>query len=65
MKYKVKITETLTRWVTVEADCPLDARDMAEEKWRNGTHYLDADDFQGVSFLVKKALADEHILPGG
>jgi len=52
--HKVKITETLTRWVSVEADCPLDARDMAEEKWRNGAHHLDADDFQGVSFIVAR-----------
>ena len=53
-KYKVKITETLSNWVTVEADCPLDARDLAEEKWRDGTYFLSADEFQGVSFVVKK-----------
>jgi len=55
MKYKVKITETLSKTVTVEADCPLDARDMAEEKWREGEHYLGADNFTGVSFLVRDA----------
>jgi len=65
MKYRVKITETLSKWVEVEADCPLDARDMAEEKWRDGTHSLEADDFQGVSFLVKKEPAGEHGSFGG
>lgn len=54
MKYKVKITETLSKWVTVEADCPLDARDMAEEKWRDGEHHLEADNFQSVSFVVRE-----------
>lgn len=51
-EYRVKITETLSKYVTVQAETPLDARDMAEEKWRNGTHYLDAEDFTGVRFLV-------------
>jgi len=60
MKYRVKITETLSKWVTVEADCPLDARDTAEEEWRNGSHYLGADNFQGVSFLVKKEPTGER-----
>lgn len=52
MKYKVKITETLSTYVTVDADCPLDARDIAEEGWRDGVHYLGADDFQAVKFTV-------------
>ena len=53
-KYKVKITEVLTKWVSVEADCPIDARDIAEQMWRDGTHSLEADDFQGVKFVVTR-----------
>ena len=62
-KYKVKITETLTKCVMVEAGCPLDARDIAEEKWRIGEHYLGADDFQGVRFLVSESRGDGEFIP--
>ena len=52
-KYKVKITETLTKSLEVEANCPIDARDIAEQMWRDGIIFLGANDFEGVRFLVK------------
>ena len=63
-KYRVKITETLSKSVEVVADCPLDARDMAEGKWRDGTLYLGADNFTGVRFLVSEKREDGDYLFG-
>ena len=65
MKYKVKITEILSKWVEVDAECPLDARDLAEEKWRDGILFLDAADFKSMSFLVKEEPKKNPRLFGG
>lgn len=50
MKYKVQITETLTREVYVEADNLEDAQQIVEDKYRNQEIVLDADDFSFVDF---------------
>ena len=50
MKYKVQITETLTREVYVEADNLEDAQQIVEDKYRNQEIVLDADDFTFVDF---------------
>lgn len=50
MKYKVQITETLTREVYVEADNLEAAQQIVEDKYRNQEIVLDADDFSFVDF---------------
>ena len=45
-KYTVEITETLTRWVSIEAENADEAEHIAREKYKNGEIVLDADDFQ-------------------
>jgi len=50
--YPVKITETLTMTVEVEADSELNAEQKANDKWRNSEHILSADNFTGVTFEV-------------
>ena len=52
-RYQVTITETLSSVIEVTAACPLDARDIADEKWRDGECFLDASDFKSVCFDVK------------
>jgi hypothetical protein len=52
--YQVKITETLSMTVTVEAENAMEARDIAERNWKNSEYILDADHFQGVTFTLPK-----------
>lgn len=52
-KYKVKITETLSRVVTVEADSPWEAEQLVNDGWHDSDksdYILDADDFDDVEF---------------
>jgi len=51
-EYHVKITETRTRIVTVEAEDSPDARDIAEANWLGGYYDLGDADFQDVRFAV-------------
>ena len=48
--HHVKITETLTMTVEVEADNELRAEQQVHDKWRNGEYVLDSDNFAGVTF---------------
>ena len=50
--FKVAITETLRRVVTVEAEDEYDARQRVSDAWRNTEYILEADDFDGVEFYV-------------
>jgi hypothetical protein len=50
--YKVKITETLTKMVEVEAENKLSAEQQVGDNWRNSEYILDADDFSGVTFKI-------------
>lgn len=51
-KFKVMITETLTKTVTVEAEDEEEAKWKVRKKWKNETYVLDAEDFCDVDFEV-------------
>ena len=48
--YQVEITETLKMTVDIEADNPDEAKQIAEQNWRNSDYILDAECFDGVEF---------------
>ena len=50
--YKVEITETLRRTVTVEAHDYDEAIDKVREAWKKSEFVLDADDFLEAGFEV-------------
>lgn len=50
--YKVEITETLRRIVTVEASDYDEALNKVREAWRRSEYILDADDFLEAGFEV-------------
>ena len=50
--YRVAITETLRRVVTVAAEDEDDARQRVSDAWRNTEYILEADDFEGVEFYT-------------
>ena len=56
-EYKVTITETLKKTVTVEAESRNEAHQKVSDQWDNSEYILDADDFIGVEFEV------ENIVP--
>jgi len=53
-EYTIRITETLAKAVTVEAENAAQAREIVERQWKNGDYILDADHFQGVTFTLPK-----------
>lgn len=50
--FKVAITETLRRVVTVEAKDEEDAHQKVSDRWHNGEYILVAEDSDGVEFYV-------------
>ena len=50
--YRVAITETLRRVVTVAGEDEDDARQRVSDAWHNTEYILEADDFDGVEFYV-------------
>lgn len=50
MKFDVTITETHQRVVTIEADTPEEAKEIAEDRWSEGYIVLESDDFVEVDF---------------
>ena len=50
IKFDVTITETLQRVVTIEADTPEEAKEIAEDRWSEGYIVLESDDFVEVDF---------------
>ena len=50
MKYKVKIVETLSRIVEVDAKNADDAWGIVKNEYDNENIVLDSDDFDGVEF---------------
>ena len=50
--YKVEITETLRRTVTVEARDYDEAISKVREAWRQSEYVLDADDFLEAGFEI-------------
>ena len=55
--YRVTITETLQKVVTLNADSPNDAEQTAFDNWRAGDYILEADSFVGVEFTALPAAA--------
>ena len=49
--YKIRIIETLSRDVEIQANDIDDAFDEIEHKYKSCEIVLDADDFQGVEFI--------------
>ncbi len=52
--YNVKITETLEKIVTVEAESASEAEEIAHYEWIEAFHILDADCFTGVDFTAEE-----------
>lgn len=52
MKYKVKIVETLSRVVEVDASHPLEAREKVEKMYNDSEVVLDDTDFDGYELYV-------------
>ncbi len=50
--YPVIIIETLEKTVHVHAESAEQAREIAEQKWKNGDYILDADNFTGAKFTT-------------
>lgn len=50
--FKVAITETLRRVVTVAAKDADDAHQKVSDRWHNGEYVLVTEDFDGVEFYV-------------
>lgn len=51
-QYKVLVTETFQKLVSIEAESAEYARQRAEDAWRNTEYLLDIDDFKDVDFHV-------------
>lgn len=52
--YKVRIVETLSRIVEVEAEDEIDALNTVEDKYCDGGIVLDAEDFDFVDFVINE-----------
>ena len=50
MKFDVTIIETHQRVVTIEADTPEEAKEIAEDRWNEGYIVLESDDLVEVDF---------------
>lgn len=53
-EFEITITEILKQTVIVEADSPENAEQIACDNWHKGAYILDADNFVGVDFEIKK-----------
>lgn len=53
MKYKVTITETLSRTVEVETETSDEAIAMVEDGYNDGENILDYSDFDNVKFKIE------------
>ena len=51
-EYKVLITETLQKTVSVEAGSEAEAHTRVSDAWKNAEYILNEDNFQGVEFHV-------------
>lgn len=52
--YKVTISETISRTVSVKAKSLKEAKYKAENNYYSEKYVLDADDFKGVTFKLAK-----------
>lgn len=54
MKYKVRIIETLSRVVEVEAEDEIDALNTVEDMYCDGGVVLDSEDFDFVDYVINE-----------
>ena len=54
-EFKIKITETLSTTVTVEAETAFQAREIAEQNWKNSEYILDSSHFKDVTFTLPRS----------
>ena len=59
MKYKVKVVETLSRIVEVEAENKDEAWDKVEAQWKASEIVLDDGDFDGHVIYVQGEVKDD------
>ena len=52
-EYRITITETLQKTVTVEAESREEAEQKVNDAWRRAEYILDAEDFQGVEIKAE------------
>ena len=52
-KYRVMVTEILSRVVEVESECEEDAINMARKMYRNCDIVLDASDYKETNICIK------------
>lgn len=53
-EFEITITEILKQTVIVKADNPENAKQIVCDNWHKGEYVLDADNFVGVDFEIKK-----------
>lgn len=58
MKYVVRVTETLSHAVVVEADSMQDAEDKVNKAYDNGQIVLDYDDFDEYTIEAQREATD-------
>jgi len=61
--YKVMVTETLQKVITVVADSPEEAEQIVSDRWHDCKHVLTADDFAEIEFTIVPA--DGQATPEG
>lgn len=65
MRYTVKITETLVKSVSVEADSIEEAEDIVSEGWHRSEYILDAEDFVEVNFTAESEDGFDAVFDAG
>ena len=62
MIYKVLITETRQRYVSVDAHTLSEAQQRVSDAWHNNEIMLNDNDFEGVEvYVIGEAGPDEHL----
>lgn len=59
-EYDIKITETLEKTVTVEAETKQEAEEKVKEAYYNSEHVLDSENFTGVDFGTQAEREVQH-----
>ena len=60
-EFDIKITETLEKTVTVEADSKEEAEEIVKDAYYNQEHILDSENFTGVDFGTQAEREIQHV----
>lgn len=60
MKYRVRVTETLSHTVVVEANSMQDAENKVGKAYDDGQIVLDYDDFDGYEIEAQREITEEE-----